>query len=388
MTFERVQRAIAAFRAGRMVILVDDEDRENEGDLCFAAEKVTPELINFMARHARGLICLALTDEKLRQLDIPMMVQHNTSTFETAFTVSVEARHGVTTGISAADRATTILAAVNPSAVPSDLVRPGHIFPLRAQPGGVLVRTGQTEGVVDLARLAGLHPAGVICEVMKDDGEMARMPELEIFSKQHDIPILTVAELIEYRLAHESLVRRLVTRQVRHPRWGDVGVHVYGTTVNARQHLVITKGNVMEMGCDLASQAPLVRVVAGYPLTHVLDDVLMTPEGRAWHTTVDRVMAEREGVLICIDQGETTLPLLDRVSRLGTAASAMHHDASQGATSSNTETVLREVGIGAQILRDLGLSRIRVLTTHPKPMKGLFGYGLTVEDVITMETQS
>ena len=241
---DSVQKSIQAMKNGEMVILVDDEDRENEGDLVCAADKVTPELINFMAKYGRGLICLPMTDERLRELDIPMMVGDNTSPFETAFTVSIEARQGVTTGISAADRARTIQVAVDPEAGPGDLSRPGHIFPLRARTGGVLVRTGQTEGSVDLARLAGCYPAAVICEIMNEDGTMARMPDLEKFSAEHDIPILTIADLVHYRLTRETLINRLVDRVVQHPIWGEVTLISYGTPLDDRQHLAVIKGDI------------------------------------------------------------------------------------------------------------------------------------------------
>ena len=219
MPTAKIAEALEEIREGRMVILVDDEDRENEGDLCMAAEKATPEAINFMAKYGRGLICLSLTEERVEHLQLPMMVSNNQSRFGTAFTVSIEARQGVTTGISAADRATTVLAAVDPEAKPEDLVSPGHVFPLRARKGGVLVRTGQTEGSVDLARLAGLNSAGVICEVMKDDGTMARMPDLEIFAEEHGLKIVTIADIIEYRMRHESFVHRAATTHASHHPW-------------------------------------------------------------------------------------------------------------------------------------------------------------------------
>ena len=360
MSLDRVRRALADIRKGKMVILVDDEDRENEGDLCMAAEMVTPEAINFMAKYGRGLICLTLTDEKLKELELPMMVENNTSSFATAFTVSIEAREGVTTGISAADRSRTIEAAVSSDAKPADLVSPGHVFPLRAQPGGVLVRTGQTEGSVDLARMAGLKSAGVICEVMNEDGTMSRMPELEVFAKEHDLIILSVADIIEYRLTTESLVERKVTREVVHPVWGPVTLHAYGTSLDARQHLVVVKGDV-----DSDEVAPLVRVHSGYPLSNVFGDLLS--DDRAFLNAA---------VLVCMDRGMPVVPLDLRLAELGTST---EKGAAQGGGT------LREFGVGAQILRDLGLRRIRLLSNNPRRIAGLEGYGLEIESVISLE---
>lgn len=370
MSLDRVRRALADIRKGKMVILVDDEDRENEGDLCMAAEMITPEAINFMAKYGRGLICLTLTDEKLKELELPMMVENNTSSFATAFTVSIEAREGVTTGISAADRSRTIEAAVSSDAKPGDLVSPGHVFPLRAQPGGVLVRTGQTEGSVDLARMAGLKSAGVICEVMNEDGTMSRMPELEVFAKEHDLIILSVADIIEYRLTTESLVERKVTREVMHPVWGPVTLHAYGTSLDARQHLVVVKGDV-----DSDEVAPLVRVHSGYPLSNVFGDLLS--DDRAFLNAALQKMGEEErGVLVCMDRGMPVVPLDQRLAELGTSAEKA---ATQGGGT------LREFGVGAQILRDLGLRRIRLLSNNPRRIAGLEGYGLEIESVISLE---
>ena len=368
MSLERVQEALKAIRAGEMVILVDDEDRENEGDLCMAAEKVTPEAINFMALHGRGLICLTLTDEKLNQLQIPMMVTNNTSPFSTAFTVSIEAREGVSTGISAADRATTIQTAVAPNAGPGDLVSPGHIFPLRARPGGVLVRTGQTEGSVDLSRLAGLSAAGVICEIMNEDGTMARRPELEVFAEKHDLLILSVADLIEYRLTTESLVRRLEAREVVHPQWGNVTLYAYGTTLDERQHLAVVKGDLLG-----GEAPPLVRVHSGYPLSNVFGDILS--DDRAFlNAALQKMGEEQRGVLVCMDRGMPVVPLDERLRSLGESAVA-------GNPIGGT---LREFGVGAQILRDLGLHEIRLLSNNPRRIAGLEGYGLQVKEVIAL----
>lgn len=368
MSHARVQQAIAEIRAGRMVILVDDEDRENEGDICLAAEMVTPEAINFMAKYARGLICLALTEKRIRQLELPMMVSQNRSPLGTAFTVSIEARDGVSTGISAADRAHTIRTAVDPDTRPEELVSPGHVFPLQARNGGVLMRTGQTEGAVDLARLAGMSPAGVICEIMNDDGTMARMPDLERFSATHSIPIVSIAELIRYRSAHESLIRQLAARQVEHPILGEVTLAAYGTTIDAREHLVLVKG---DLGTD---GAPLVRVHNGFPVSSVFGDLFGSDRG-ILAGAIERIAEEGRGVVVCLDQGKPWISLSERIERLGepdaTTSATPAPEASSG--------VQRLVGLGAQILRSLGLSRIRVLTNNPRRLVGLEGYGLTVE---------
>jgi len=370
MSIESVQRAIKDIRSGRMVILVDDEARENEGDFCLAAQSVTKDAINFMSRFGRGLICLALTEEKIAALGLPMMVDQNTSRFETAFTVSIDAARDVSTGISAGDRATTIVAAVAADAKPEDLVRPGHIFPLKARPGGVLVRTGQTEGAVDLTRLAGLLPAGVICEIMNEDGTMARMPDLEILAREHQLHIISIAELIEYRLAHESLVRRLASRQLKHPIWGPVELIVYGTTIDHHQHLVVVKGD------STGAPAPLVRVHAGFTLADIFDDFLSG--GRSsLSAAMGQIAAAGQGVLVFLDRGEYAMPLAQRLAGLGEVARP--GPAAAG--------VWREIGIGAQILRDLGLQKIRVLTDNPRRFAGLTAYGLDVTGVVPLECQ-
>jgi 3,4-dihydroxy 2-butanone 4-phosphate synthase/GTP cyclohydrolase II len=369
MSSDSVQRAIKEIRSGRMVILVDDEARENEGDFCLAAEAATPEAINFMSRFGRGLICLALAEEKINALDLPMMVDVNTSRFETAFTVSIDAASGITTGISASDRATTIKAAIKAEAKPSDLVRPGHVFPLKARSGGVLVRTGQTEGAVDLTRLAGMSPAGVICEIMNEDGTMARMPDLEVIASTHHLQILSIADLIEYRLAHESLVRLLTTRQVHHPAWGPVTFHVYGTTLDHQQHLVVVKGDLT------TSDAPLVRVHAGFTLADVFDDFLSG--GRSSLTSaMTQIKEAGQGVLVCLEQGERVMPLAHRLAHLGSERAAQ--------TTSEPSGVWREIGIGAQILRDLGLRNIHVLSDNPRRLPALEAYGLNVVSVVPL----
>ncbi|MEO1171294.1 MAG: 3,4-dihydroxy-2-butanone-4-phosphate synthase [Myxococcota bacterium] len=375
MVFSRVQAAIDAVRNGKMVVVVDDEDRENEGDLCMAAEAVTPEAVNFMAKEGRGLICLALDEERIQKLELPMMVDETGGGFGTAFTVSVEAASGVTTGISAADRAHTIKVAVNPESGPRDLVSPGHIFPLRSRDGGCLVRTGHTEASVDLARLAGLHPSGVICEIMNDDGTMARMDDLERFAEKHDLLIVTIAELIQYRLAKESLVRRLVQQRVRHPAWGEVELIAYGTSLDSRQHLAVIKGELQNV------DAPLVRVHSGYPFASVLGD-LFSNDRALLHSALERMGNEEVGVLICLDRDTPYHTLEERIRAIGQE----EEDAwtvDKGPTA--RERTLRQIGIGAQILRDLGLRRLRLLSNNSKKPAGLDGYGLTIEDVVPLE---
>lgn len=354
-----VERAIAAIRKGGMVILTDDEDRENEGDLVMAAEKVTPKAINFMATHGRGLICLSLTEARIQQLNLPLMVQDNTSPFQTAFTISIEAARGVSTGISAADRALTIKAAVAPNAKPGDLVRPGHIFPLRARNGGVLVRTGQTEGSVDLSRLAGLDPSGVICEVMKEDGTMARRPDLVKFAQKHKLVLLSVADLITYRLAREQLVNRVGTTTTVRAPLGEVTVHAYASEVDPAVHYAFVKG-------DLSGRTPvLTRVHRGAALPDLLDAACGQGD---LQQSMNAIATEGRGVLVFINKPLTAHNAL----KLELPSNAEHvpgrHD----------EQRLREFGVGAQILRDLGLSRLCLLTHAPKQIVGLDSYGLQV----------
>ncbi|MEM6731031.1 MAG: 3,4-dihydroxy-2-butanone-4-phosphate synthase [Myxococcota bacterium] len=375
MAFSKVQAAIDAIRDGKMVIVVDDEDRENEGDLCMAADMVTPEAINFMAREGRGLICLSLTEERIRELELPMMVEEQNNGFGTAFTVSIEAAHGVTTGISASDRAHTVKVAVDPTSAPSDLSRPGHIFPLRARQGGCLVRTGHTEAVVDLARMAGKNPSGVICEIMNDDGTMARLDDLETFAKKHGLHLISIADLIEYRLAKESLVSRIVSRRVRHPAWGEVELIAYSTTLDARQHLAVVKGELSNL------EAPLVRVHSGYPFASVMGD-LLSNDRALLHAALGRLGLEEAGVLICLDRDTPYRTLEERIRAIGQQGDDGLSPDEKGPSA--RERTLRQIGIGAQILRDLGLSRIRLLSNSQKKPAGLDGYGLTIEDVVPL----
>jgi 3,4-dihydroxy 2-butanone 4-phosphate synthase/GTP cyclohydrolase II len=372
---ERVQRAIAEIRAGKMVILVDDEDRENEGDLTMAAELVTPEAINFMARHGRGLICLTLTEERIAKLGLPMMVEQNRAPMGTAFTVSIEARRGVTTGISAADRSTTIKAAIASEARPEDLVSPGHVFPLRARKGGVLVRTGQTEGSVDLARLAGLEPAGVICEIMRDDGEMARMPDLEQFAAQHGLMVVTIADLIEYRLQYERLVTRVAQAPLA-PALFDGAVtfnaHLYQAQLgegDSAEYLALTLGDVG--GAALRGEAILTRVQAAA----VPGDLFAQhPANTAAHVKAALTAIVREGVGVF---------LYVQKSRAGSLRSAFEeHVLGQVPEAPRTPGPLRDFGLGAQVLADLGLKKIRLLSNNAKRIAGLGGYSIEIAEQV------
>jgi len=359
---EHVHRAIEDIRAGRLVVLVDDEDRENEGDLVMAAEHVTAEHINFMARHARGLICLTLTEKRVRELELPMMVDVNESARGTAFTVSIEARHGVTTGISAADRALTVRTAIAKDAKPTDLVSPGHVFPLRAKPGGVLQRAGHTEGSVDLAHLAGSDPSGVICEIMNEDGTMARYPDLVAFAERHRLRLVTIAELIQYRLQTERLVRRIQSGELVLPTGTRWRAHAYDTSVEKRQFLALTLG-------ELDASPTLVRVHTG----SVIGDVFRVAKGSRMVAAqaIDRIEAEGRGVMLFIP-GRVDL-VRDLKFHLG-------EDVPQPIT--DPGIVLREFGLGAQVLADLGLEKIRVLTNRPRRIAGLEGYGLEVVEQV------
>jgi 3,4-dihydroxy 2-butanone 4-phosphate synthase / GTP cyclohydrolase II len=367
---DRVNTALDQIRAGKMVILVDDEDRENEGDLCMAADAVTPEAINFMAMHGRGLICLALDEEQVARLELPMMSApgKNGPPLGTAFTVSIEARTGVTTGISAADRAHTIRVAIAEGAQPSDLVTPGHVFPLRARRGGVLVRTGQTEGSVDLARLAGMRPAGVICEIMNDDGTMARMPDLERFAKKHGLMILTVADLIQYRLQTERLVRRAAERpimlDVTKTEW--LG-SVYEIVGESRQFLALSKGTIA------TSEPVLCRVHSG---SLIADLFSSTPfdGGSNLREAILAIEAAGAGVVLYIPpKGD----LERELEQLRGATGAPPSAATQAST-------LREFGLGAQVLADLGVQQLRLLTNSQPKIAGLTGFGLKVVERVPL----
>ena len=378
MAISTIKEAIDDMKKGWMVILVDDEDRENEGDLCMAAEHVTPEAINFMAKHGRGLICLSLSSDIADRLDLPLMVRDNRSRFGTAFTVSIEARRGVTTGISAADRATTIRTAVADETTADDLVSPGHVFPIRARKGGVLVRTGQTEGSVDLARLAGLKTAGVICEIMKDDGTMARMPDLEVFAQEHHLKIVTIADLIDFRLRTERLVRRAATAKLPTRYGGEFKIIVYENDVDSMKHIALVKG-------DIEPEDEVLVRVHSECLTGDTFGSERCDCGDQLHAAMKRVEEEGKGVIVYMHQEGRGIGIVNKIK----AYELQEHgrDTVEANIELGFKEDLRDYGIGAQILVDLGVRKMRLLTNNPKKIVGLQAYGLSVTGRVPIEIE-
>lgn len=376
--FNTIDEAIDDIANGKIVILVDDEDRENEGDLCMAAEKVTPQAINFMARYGRGLICLSLTPERVEELNLPMMTDDNTSPFGTAFTVSIEAKRGVTTGISVADRAKTIQTAINPKTRPEDLARPGHVFPLKARPGGVLQRAGQTEGSVDLARLARLYPSGVICEIMNDDGTMARVPELMEFAKKHNLKVVTIKDLIKYRIRTELFVKRLATVKLPTKYGGEFTATAYANDIDNNIHLALVKG-------ELRPEDEVLVRVHSQCLT---GDILGSERcdcGEQLHKAMEMVKKEGKGVVLYMKQEGRGIGLINKLKAYELQDKGL--DTVEANIKLGFKPDLRDYGIGAQILVDLGVRKMRLMTNNPKKIIGLEGYGLKVVERVPMETK-
>ena len=373
--FAPIETAIEAFREGKMIIVVDDEDRENEGDLTIAAEKITPAAINFMARHGRGLICMPMTEERLAELDIPLMVSQNTTAFDTAFCVSIEAKGVTSTGISAADRAATVLAAIDPKTRPGDLARPGHMFPLRARDGGVLVRAGQTEAAVDLARTAGLYPAGVICEIMNEDGTMARVPELAKFAKKHKLLMITVADLIQYRMQTEALVRRVASASLPTDH-GDFRVIAYESLIDRETHVALVKGDIGN-GRDVTVRVHS-RCLTGDVFHSARCDC-----GPQLDAAMARIREAGRGVLLYLNQEGRGIGLANKIRAYELQDQGF--DTVEANERLGFKPDQRDYGIGVQILRDLGVKSMRLLSNNPRKLVGLEGYGLSVSEWVPLE---
>jgi 3,4-dihydroxy 2-butanone 4-phosphate synthase/GTP cyclohydrolase II len=371
-----VERALGEVSAGRLIIIVDDEDRENEGDLMVAAEKTTPEIINFMSRFGRGLICLPLTKDRLVELQLPLMVRENTSRFETAFTVSIDAKEGVTTGISAFDRARTVQAAIDPKTAPSDLVRPGHIFPLEAKEGGVLSRAGQTEAAVDLARLAALKPAGVICEIMNEDGTMARMPQLEAFSREHGIPILTIADLIKYRMRTESLVQKIDEADLP-TRHGHFQIYIFEDMIHHEYHVALVKGKIER-------DKPILVRAHSQCLTGDTFGSSRCDCGQQLQRAMEIIEKEGQGIILYIlNQEGRGIGLTNKIRAY--AIQDLGADTVEANRQLGFKPDQRDYGIGAQVLVALGVKKIRLMTNNPRKFIGLAGYGLEIVDRVPIE---
>lgn len=371
-----VEKALEEVRAGHLIVIVDDEDRENEGDLMVAAEKVTPDIINFMTRYGRGLICLPLTKKRLEELQLPLMVRENTSRFETAFTVSIDAKEGVTTGISAHDRARTILTAIEPKTKPSDLVRPGHIFPLQAKEGGVLARAGQTEAAVDLARLGGLTPAGVICEIMNEDGTMARIPQLEKFRNEHGIPILTIADLIQYRMKHESLVKKIEEAELP-TKHGPFRIFVFEDTIHQENHIALVKGKIDQ-------DEPVLVRAHSQCLTGDTFGSCRCDCGEQLRRSMEMIEREGKGIILYIlNQEGRGIGLTNKIKAY--AIQDLGADTVEANRKLGFKPDQRDYGIGAQILVSLGVKKIRLMTNNPRKFIGLAGYGLEIVDRVSIE---